>query len=89
METTCSHVCCVNQQFTAGIIVNDSIERIDAVMARTSMRRTTVYAKIKEGCFPPGFTRGRARCWLRSDIDRLLAIWAAGGEWTASDQEAA
>jgi predicted DNA-binding transcriptional regulator AlpA len=66
----------------------ERIERIESVMARTSLKRTTIYAKMKEGRFPPGFLMGRARCWLRSDIDELVKIWSTGGQW-AADRHAA
>ena len=63
--------------------MTERIERIETVMERTSLRRTTIYTKMKEGKFPPGFVRGRARCWLQSEIDEVLRLWAAGQEWSA------
>jgi predicted DNA-binding transcriptional regulator AlpA len=64
--------------------MTERIERIESIMARTSMKRTTIYAKIKEGKFPPGFRRARARCWLESEIDELIRDNAAGRPWRGS-----
>ncbi len=61
--------------------MSERIERIDAVMARTSLKRTTIYTKIKEGEFPAGFHMGRARCWRASDIDAYILAHASGKAW--------
>lgn len=59
----------------------ERIERIDFVMARTSLRRTTIYTKIKACEFPPGFLMGRARGWKASDIDAYIQVRASGKFW--------
>lgn len=59
----------------------ERIIRIDDVITRTTLKRTTIYAKIKEGKFPAGFLMGRARCWTASDIDAFIAMSAAGKQW--------
>jgi predicted DNA-binding transcriptional regulator AlpA len=61
--------------------MTERIERIDIVMARTSLKRTTIYAKIKEGAFPAGFHMGRARCWRASEIDAYIETRASGKAW--------
>ena len=61
--------------------MTERIERIDSVMARTSLKRTTIYTKIKVGEFPPGFLMGRARGWRASEIDNYIHIRASGKKW--------
>lgn len=55
----------------------DALLRIEAVMARTGLSRTTIYEAIRAGKFPAPIKLG-ARC----------ARWRAGvvGEWLAAPQ---
>lgn len=62
----------------------ETILRLPAVKARTGLCRTTLYAKISRGEFPPPVALGpRAVGWRASDIDAWIASLAqrraAGG----------
>ncbi len=47
---------------------------IDRVEAKTDLSRTTIYRKIKEGEFPPGFKISRKRrVWEETDIDNWIS----------------
>jgi prophage regulatory protein len=52
---------------------NERILRIKEVMARTGLKRTTLYAKINHGTFPRQL-RISERCtgWRQSDIEKWL-----------------
>lgn len=60
------------------------IIRKKAVLARTGMSNTTLYARIAEGKFPKQIPLGSARIvgWLASDIDTWIdeQVRAARGE---------
>lgn len=47
--------------------------RLRQVMARTGMSRSTMYAYIKEGRFPPPIAiSDRCVAWVEADIDRWI-----------------
>lgn len=53
--------------------------RIDQVIARIGLSRTSIYDAIKAGTFPkPIKLSKQARGWLKSEIDQWLADLAAG-----------
>lgn len=47
--------------------------RLNAVLDKTGLSRSTLYRKIEEGTFPKQITIG-ARCvaWLESDVDEWM-----------------
>ena len=50
-----------------------SILRLPAVVARTGLSRSTIYARISEGDFPKAIPLGhRAVGWAESEIDEWL-----------------
>ncbi|OAI28301.1 DNA-binding protein [Methylosinus sp. R-45379] len=53
---------------------SDRIIRLNTVLSRTGLSRSTIYRKIAEGTFPPQIkisTNGAG--WKESDIDRWIA----------------
>ena len=51
-----------------------SLLRLPVVLARTGLSRSTVYARIAEGTFPPPIALGpRAVAWPDSVIDAWIA----------------
>ena len=47
--------------------------RLKEVMHRTGMKRSTIYARVKAGTFPPNFKIGeRAAAWNEKDIDAWI-----------------
>jgi prophage regulatory protein len=52
---------------------NERILRIKEVMARTGLKRTTLYAKINQGTFPRQLQISE-RCtgWRQSEVERWL-----------------
>lgn len=55
--------------------------RLPAVMQKTGMGRSWIYARVKEGRFPAPISCGaRAIAWNEADIDRWIqdCITAAG-----------
>ena len=56
-----------------------SIQRLGAVLARTGHGRSTVYAQIKEGIFPPPVALGaRSVGWPESEISEIIGARIAG-----------
>lgn len=50
-----------------------SILRLPGVIARTGLSRSTIYARISEGQFPPSISLGnRAVGWVETDINEWL-----------------
>lgn len=50
-----------------------AVLRLQAVIARTGLSRSTIYSKVKKGEFPPPINLGeRAVGWLDSEIDSWL-----------------
>ncbi|WP_341023885.1 helix-turn-helix transcriptional regulator [Brevundimonas diminuta] len=50
------------------------IVRIDVVLARSSLSRSTIYRKISDGTFPPPVKLGtRGAGWQESKLDRWIA----------------
>lgn len=50
------------------------ILRLNQVMARTGLARSTLYERIKDGAFPAQISLGaRAVGWLESDIEAWIA----------------
>lgn len=50
------------------------ILRLPAVKAQTGLSRSTIYARITEGCFPAPISLGdRAVGWVESEINDWLA----------------
>ena len=48
--------------------------RIQAVCEKTTLSRSTIYAKIRAGTFPRGRRiGGQAVAWLESEIDEWIA----------------
>ena len=46
-----------------------AILRLPAVIARTGLSRSTIYARIAQGTFPPPYNLGpRAVGWLKSEV---------------------
>jgi Predicted transcriptional regulator len=53
--------------------MSTSILRLPQVKARVGLSRSTIYARIKEGSFPPPIKLGpRASGWLESQVDGWL-----------------
>ncbi len=49
------------------------IIRLPAVKARTGLSRSTIYARMAEGAFPPSIALGgRAVGWVEAEIDEWL-----------------
>ena len=48
--------------------------RLPEVCSRVGMRRTSIYALIGEGCFPPPVKVGGASAW----VDREITQWIEG-----------
>jgi len=60
-----------------------SLLRLDAVEARTGLKKSAIYAGMKAGTFPQCIKLGpRASAWASSSIDEWIAgrIRAAGQE---------
>jgi prophage regulatory protein len=56
------------------MLAPDRIVRMKTVLARTGLSRSTIYRKIAEGTFPPGFKISvNGAGWKESDIDRWIA----------------
>lgn len=54
--------------------MSESVIRLPNVKARTGLSRSSIYAFIKEGTFPPPIPLGlRSVGWLSSDIDAWIA----------------
>ena len=52
----------------------DRIVRLNTVLARTGLSRSTIYRKIAEGTFPPQIRISvNGAGWRESDIDRWVA----------------
>ena len=48
--------------------------RLPAVVARVGWGRSTIYAKVKTGEFPPPIALGaRARAWISTEVDAWIA----------------
>lgn len=54
-------------------MTTNSILRLTAVMQRTGLSRSTIYAFIKDGRLKPPISLGaRAVGWLNADIDEFI-----------------
>jgi len=54
--------------------VAPGILRIDGVMARTGLARSTIYLRLKEDPqFPKPIPLGRVRGWLAAEVDEWIA----------------
>lgn len=63
---------------------------LDAVMAQTSLRKTTIYKLISEGRFPaPIAVAANRRAWIEAEIDAWKAARIAAdrpeGLWRPAD----
>lgn len=48
--------------------------RLEAVKARTCLSRSTIYAYMREGCFPaPVAITERCVAWIEAEIDAWIA----------------
>lgn len=53
--------------------------RLSQVVSRTGLGRSTIYAQVGAGVFPPNIPLGaRAVGWLESEVDAVIAARAAG-----------
>ncbi len=53
--------------------------RKPAVQAATGLSNTTLYARIKEGLFPPPVKLGpMISVWPSDELDQIQAAWIAG-----------
>ena len=53
--------------------MSSTILRLPAVIARTGLRRSTIYARAKQGTFPKPIKLGpRAVGWVESEIEQFL-----------------
>lgn len=57
----------------------DPLLSIGEVLAVVGVSRSSVYAMIQRGAFPPGVKVGRARRWRRSEIATWLDTLGEGG----------
>ena len=54
------------------------LDRLPAVQARVSASKTSIYAWVKSGNFPPPVKLGvRAVAWRRSDVDAWISSRAS------------
>ena len=61
-----------------------TVLRLPKVLAKTGLGRSTLYAQMAEGVFPPNIAIGvRARAWVESEVDAVLAARAIGTSATA------
>lgn len=61
----------------------EKLLRLRAVVDRTGLSRTTIYAMERKGEFPKKITLNRrTTCWASSDIDRWIAQQIHGGQKT-------
>ncbi|ABM61932.1 helix-turn-helix transcriptional regulator [Halorhodospira halophila] len=59
---------------TAGIKPNERLLRINSVIKRVGLGRSTIYKKVKEGGFPKPIKLGeRAIAWRESDIEEWIS----------------
>lgn len=58
------------------------ILRLKAVLARTGVSKTTLYARIAAGRFPKPFPLGDSHSvgWLEKDVDTAIESWRTAGE---------
>jgi prophage regulatory protein len=69
---------------------SDRIIRLNTVLSRTGLSRSTIYRMIAEGTFPPQIkisTNGAG--WKESDINRWIAdpvAWRPRGEFDFGDR---
>ncbi len=63
------------------MLAPDRIVRLNTVLARTGLSRSTIYRKIAEGTFPAQLRISvNGAGWRESDIDRWVANPVAGGQ---------
>lgn len=63
-----------------GTQIKAALIRLRQVMARTGMSRSTIYAYIKDGRFPPPIAISeRCVAWVEIDIDRWIEDRIASG----------
>lgn len=60
-------------QRVEGLVPNDRLIKISAVMDRVSLGKTTIYNEIKQARFPAGTLINGSRRWRASQIDRYIA----------------
>lgn len=49
--------------------IEEAIERLEQVEARTGLKKSAIYARVARGEFPrPVHITGKTRGWLRSEI---------------------
>ena len=54
--------------------MSENLLRLPAVMAKTGLSRSGIYAAIRENRFPPSISLGsRAVAWPASDIEKWVA----------------
>lgn len=53
-----------------GRAADEALLRIDSVMARTGLDRSTLYAAVSDGRFPAPLKRGAASVWVKGPVDR-------------------
>lgn len=51
----------------------ESLLRLEAVEARTGLKKSALYQAMKAGTFPPCVKLGRASAWPSSSIDLWIA----------------
>jgi prophage regulatory protein len=68
----------------------DRIVRLQTVLARTGLSRSTIYRKIAEGTFPSQIRISiKGAGWTESDINRWVAdpvAWRSSGEHGFDDR---
>ncbi|MBY0429345.1 MAG: AlpA family transcriptional regulator [Alphaproteobacteria bacterium] len=59
--------------------------RLPDVMAKTGLKRSSIYAYVKEGKFPAPTLLGVRACgWLEADVDAWIESRIASGKSTAT-----
>lgn len=53
--------------------MDEALHRIDAVLARTGLGRSALYAAVAAGRFPAPLKRGACSVWVKSEIDQWIA----------------
>ena len=55
------------------------LEKLPALLARTTFSRSSIYSKVKQGMFVPPISLGpRAVAWLSHEVDDVLAAMITG-----------
>ena len=54
--------------------------RVNEVLERVGLGKTTLFGAIKAGRFPPGFKHGNLRLWREDEIDEAIERLSCGAE---------